>query len=202
MIALCATHHAKAHAWTIEQLRAMKHAARQCAVRGRFEWMRDNILAIVGGNYFYETPNMVVLGSEPIIWFGRDSNGMMLLNVTPPSISQEPRAHLVNNDWIVEGTPAEVDSPPSGNFLRVSYSGGDDLSIRFKEWHRAESLTERHPRAAALSEQLEFPLVTCEITLAIGGTGIILGPSSTTGLGFSMTGCVMSRCANGFVFSL
>lgn len=30
--------------------------ADRAEVQGRFEWMRDDILAVVGGNFFYETP--------------------------------------------------------------------------------------------------------------------------------------------------
>ena len=41
-------------------------------VSGRFEWMREDILAVVGGSFFYETPKMVIFRDEPMIWFERD----------------------------------------------------------------------------------------------------------------------------------
>jgi hypothetical protein len=57
MIALCAEHHRKADAgaFTVEQLKQMKRmAARE--VTGRFDWLRNEVLAIVGGNFYHETP--------------------------------------------------------------------------------------------------------------------------------------------------
>jgi hypothetical protein len=69
MVALCgcAVHHAKAAAWTVEDFRAMKAVtADRPEVRGRFEWMRKDVLAVIGGNFYYETPNMVVFHGTPM----------------------------------------------------------------------------------------------------------------------------------------
>ena len=60
MIALCGLHHPKADAgaYSKEQLREFKRrvAERAEEVKGRFEWMRHSLLAVVGGNFYYETP--------------------------------------------------------------------------------------------------------------------------------------------------
>lgn len=50
MVALCAEHHAKADAgaFTPEQLRGYKSSARRTPVQGRFDWMRNKLLAAVG----------------------------------------------------------------------------------------------------------------------------------------------------------
>ena len=68
MIALCATHHATADAWTTEQVRKLKGEARLMAgVGGRFEWMRADVLGGVGGHFYYETPLMVVVREQPVL---------------------------------------------------------------------------------------------------------------------------------------
>ena len=120
MIALCATHHAKASAWTVDQFRKLKAVPfDRPDVRGRFEWMREDVLAVVGGSFFYETPNMVVFHGEPMIWFERDQQRRLLLNLRVLTASGLPRTQLENNDWIIRGDPIEVDSPPNGSRLRV-----------------------------------------------------------------------------------
>lgn len=201
MIALCATHHAKAAAWTVEQLRELKRIGPERAdVRGRFEWMREDVLAVVGGNYYYETPNMVVFRDEPMIWFNRDDHRRLLLNVRVLTASGQPRARLEDNDWIIRGCPTDVESPPNGSRLRIRYDNGDDLEIRFREWTTGESLEASHPRALVLADELSFPLVTAEISVDVGGVDIKFGPTSTQIGGLQMTGNVMSHCANGFAF--
>lgn len=202
MIALCATHHAKAAAWTADDMRRMKRAPEdRPEVQGRFEWMREDVLAVVGGNFYYETPNMVVFRDEPMVWFERDDQRRLLLNLRVLTVSGEPRTRLLNNDWIIRGKPTEVDSPPNGSRLRVRYANGDDLSVRFREWLTAEALGNVYPRALAIGDELAFPLVTAEVALAVGGTNVKFGPTATQAGGFSMSGCVAVRCGAGFAFS-
>ena len=92
MIALCGLHHPKADAGTYskEQLREFKRRAAERAeeVKGRFECMRHSLLAVVGGNFYYETPIVFQFRSEPIVWFNRDANGYLLLNVRMLSTSR------------------------------------------------------------------------------------------------------------------
>jgi hypothetical protein len=198
MIALCATHHAKAAAWTIEQCREMKSASPdRPEVRGKFEWMRDDILAVIGGGFYYETPNMVVFRDTPLIWFNRDDRRRLTLNLRVPTTSGQPRLSMADNDWIIRGEPLDVDSPPNGSRLRVRYDNGDDVSIRFREWTDASALDAVYPRALALGPRLRFPLVTAEISLEVGGTNISFTPNGTK-LGKSMLkDFISSYCRNG-----
>jgi len=123
-------------------LRRMKAKASKAAgeVRGRFEWMREDVLAVVGGNYYYETPNMVVFREQPLIWFERDDERRLLLNLNMLSTSGEPRTSLANY-WLLRGQPEDVESPPNGSYLRVRYANGDDISVRFHRWDDASALT-------------------------------------------------------------
>jgi hypothetical protein len=201
MIALCATHHAKAGAWTPDQIRAMKTAPEgRPEVRGQFEWMREDVLAVIGGNFFYETPHMVVFHGEPMIWFERDQQRRLLLNLRVLTASGLPRTRLENNDWIIRGDPTDVESPPNGSRLRVRYDNGDDVSIRFREWADGSALEAEYPRALALGSTLRFPLVTAEVTVEVGGTDIKFGPKTTSLPGAQITGSIVSHCGAGFVF--
>jgi hypothetical protein len=200
MIALCATHHAKAAAWTVEQCRAMKSVPPDRPdIRGKFEWMRDDILAVIGGSFYYETPNMVVFRDTPMIWFNRDDQRRLLLNFRVLTASREPRMRLEDNDWIIRGNPIDVESPPNGSRLRVRYDNGDDVSIRFREWNDTSSLGGVYPRALDLGERLRFPLVTAEITFEVGGTDISFSPTVTR-LGGQISGFISAYNANGLVF--
>jgi len=200
MIALCSTHHAKADAWTIEQCRELKRNPHTAEVSGRFEWMRREVVAIIGGNYYHETPNMVVFRDRPIIWFERDDRGYLLLSIRMLSISGQPRTELTANDWEILGEPIEVDSPPNGSFLQVKYENGDEVGIRFKKWDSAEKLREVHPRILVLGDQIRFPLVTAEVHLSVGGTDIRFNSKKSELGGLQMQGNVISRCGNGLVF--
>lgn len=202
MIALCATHHGKADAWTAGQLRAMKATTPSGReVQGRFEWMREDVLAVVGGNFFYETPHIVVFRGEPMIWFERDEENRLLLNLRVLTASGKPRTRLENNDWIIRGDPIDLESPPNGSSLRVRYDNGDDVSIRFREWIANSDLGAVYPRALELGSALKFPLVTAEVTVAVGGTTIRFGPTTTQLPGVQITGCIAAHCGAGFVFS-
>ena len=84
MIALCAEHHGKANAgaYTKEQLHLFKKEAenRSVQVKGRFDWLRNRLLAYVGGGFYYEVPVIFQIKNYPVVWFNRDEEGHLLLN--------------------------------------------------------------------------------------------------------------------------
>jgi hypothetical protein len=69
MVALCRPHHAQADAGTFtrEQLRRLKATGRDQAenLSGRFEWMRRELLAVVGGWFCYDVRIIVQAGDRP-----------------------------------------------------------------------------------------------------------------------------------------
>ncbi|GAA2176677.1 hypothetical protein GCM10009784_24110 [Arthrobacter parietis] len=199
-MALCSVHHRKADAWTAEQCRELKEQSHTAEVSGRFEWMRHEVVGIVGGNFYHETPNMVVFRDQPIIWFDRDERGYLLLNIRMLSASGQPRTELIANDWEIRGDPLDVDSPPNGSSLRVQYANGDDVGVRFKVWESAEILEAVHPRILVLKDELDFPLVTAEVHMTVGGTNIRFDSKESQIDGGLLTGNVMSRCGAGLVF--
>lgn len=169
-------------------------------VRGKFEWMRDDVLAVIGGSFYYETPNMVVFRGTPVIWFNRDDQRRLMLNLRVLTTSKQPRPRLEDNDWIILGDPLDVESPPNGSWLRVRYDNGDDVAVRFREWPDASALGGVYPRALDLGSQLRFPLVTAEISFEVGGTNISFSPTMTKLGTNQVTGFIASHCANGLAF--
>ncbi len=93
MIALCREHHdqADAGAFTAEQLQAMKAdgGSRGEQIRGRFNWMRQQVLGVVGGNFYFEVPTILQIEDQPVIWWRRDDEGFLLLNLQMLTASGE-----------------------------------------------------------------------------------------------------------------
>jgi hypothetical protein len=183
MIALCAEHHKKADAgaYSPRQLRDFKlNRANAAAVRGSLDWMRNELLAVVGGNFYYETLNVVRLDGQDIVFFRRDEEGYLRVNVQLPSLSPEPRAKIADNFWGNIGEPTDLRSPPSGKLLDIRYPTGDSLAVEFLEISSAEVAHERY-QSEALDQYcgIRFPITAVEINLTIAGTSISLTPRGT-----------------------
>ena len=194
MIALCAEHHSKADAgaFSLNQLRELKKQgrARAAEVRGRFDWMRRELLAVVGGNFYYQTPVILEFRGESAIWFNRDDDGYLLLNVRVLTTSGQPRVRIEDNYWLPRGDPDDLVSPPSGKSLRIQYSNGDLLQVEFAEIMAPQDLVGRYPTADGDGFGLPFPLTTVEVRQKVGGTNIEFGPSEMRLPGNNViTGC-------------
>jgi hypothetical protein len=180
MIALCREHADRADggAFTIEQLRALKgNAAR--GISGQFDWMRQDLLAVVGGNFYFRTPNPVVLRDRPVVSFGRDEDQHWLLNIDMPTTSSEPRLQMKENFWIVPGTPQDVECPPQGRLLAVKYANGDKIKVEFVADLDLDGLQARYPNANTPEWNLPGTVAVVEIEMLIAGTGLEFGPRST-----------------------
>jgi hypothetical protein len=181
MIALCAMHHAQAEGWTVEQVRAMKKASvgNRPEIAGRFNWMREKILGVVGGNFFYDLPQLIVQGGDRVIWFNRDESGLALLNIQMLTLSNQSRIQIRDNDWISRGRPLDLRSPPKGNKLIAKYSNGDYLAVVFRNHGSMASLSKAHPNFPG-DDELGFPLVTVAVTMRVAGSDFDLSPTKAT----------------------
>src|SRR5438105_1280880 len=93
--------------------------------------MRQDVVALVGGNLWNGSTRIVSIEHEPVIWYEHDEAGHLLLNVRQPTASGEPRSELRNNDWIIEAGPSDVVSAPSGNEIMVTVKDeGEKLAHR------------------------------------------------------------------------
>lgn len=203
MIALCAEHHRKADAgaFTTSQMRALKQAPAGRVV-GRFDWLRNDILAVVGGTLFYETPVIFQFKKEKAIWFERDADNNMLLNLRMVTLSGEPRLSMRNNDWVVLGNPSDFQSPPSGKRIRATYANGDSLSVEFSEMTDHASAVKRFPlESAGALAGLRFPVTVVEIEERIGGSECGFGPTWIRIPGVILAGGVVTRCRYGVLWN-
>jgi hypothetical protein len=202
MIALCAEHHKKADAGTFtkEQLHALKADASQAReIGGRFNWMRQRLLAVVGGNFYLDTPNPVLIKKVPVVGFTRDESGHWLLDVRMPSITREPRMAIEQNFWLSRGEPVDLECPPNGRSLAVRYAGGDSLRVEFVADLDGEGLAGRYPGVDMSDWNLPVPITAVEIELVVAGTGIAFGPRSTQIGGLTMTDCFIEAAWAGVV---
>lgn len=185
MIALCAEHHRKADAgaYTPDQLNKFKSEARSQStdIQGKFDWLRNRILAVVGGNFFYETLVVIEFQGQPVIWFERDENGYLLLNLGMLSTTREARLILENNFWIGKGNFSDFECPPSGKLIRAEYPGGDMLRVEYFELLSIEDIQKRYPdaRASMWQDHIKLPITAVEVHFRVGGTEIEFGPRWT-----------------------
>lgn len=195
MIALCREHHDKADAgaFTVAQLRVLKSewAESRVEVGGRFDWMRRELLAVVGGNFYLDTPVILEFRREKAIWFERDDEGHFLLNVRMLTTTGEPRTRIENNFWVLRGSPADVEAPPSGRRVRVRYDNGDEIAIEFFEVQGADDLVRRYASARPREWGVDFPITAVEVRSNAAGSNFWFGPDSAQLGGITMTGCFM-----------
>jgi hypothetical protein len=150
MIALCRDHHPEADsgAFTKEQLREFKQVGRDRSqlLGTRFNWMREKLLAVVAGNFYYEVPIAVQVEDMPVVWFNRNASGMLLVNLRMLTTSGKPRMVMADNFWMTVGSDEnEITCPPSGGMVNAKYPNGDRLGIEFRDVASVEELDRRYP---------------------------------------------------------
>jgi hypothetical protein len=201
MIALCAEHHAKADAgaYAIDQLREFKKfgAERAAEVRGRFDWMRREVLWVVGGNFYYETPTIFALRGQPVVWINRGDDGYLLLNLRMLSVVQEPRAQISDNYWVALGNPDDVRCPPNGRLLGIHYANDDRLQVEFFDVASETAAAERWPSAQTEAWGIEYPVTAAEVNFRVGGTEVDFGPGETRLGPITMTNGFLRNCGVG-----
>jgi len=206
MIALCRGHHIQADngAFTKEQLRQFKRDGRANwrQISGKFNWMRNRILAVVGGNFYYETPVIFKFREQPVIWFERDENNYLLLNLRMLSTSKESRAYIQNNEWFNVGGEEDIECPPSAKRVKISYPNGDLVSIEFFEINDIEDAKKRYPDARASDWPIELPITAVEVTNIVANSGLEFNARETKfGMGNIMKNCFATHCGAGLSIS-
>jgi hypothetical protein len=97
-------------------------------------------------------------------------------------LSKSPKARtaMEDNFWVSRGSPSDLDCPPSGRLLKVSYSNGDQLSIEFFEIESIEAARDRYSDLKPQDWTVSFPLTAVEVQMNVAGTDIRFGPRETT----------------------
>ena len=184
MIALCREHadNADSGAFTDEQLREFKFLGRNRvqAVHGRLEWMRRDLLAVVGSNYFVEPQTILAIAGRRCIWFNRDADGYLLICFRMPTLSGRPRASIMNNYWTTAPDLSELICPPGGRSIDIRYRNGDHFHVQFLDVNSVDELSRRYwPVQPDAVEKLRFPLTVAELSETAAGTALEFGPKKT-----------------------
>jgi hypothetical protein len=140
MIALCSTHHTLADGgrYTNDELRSFKANAEKRAIELNREdtlgWMRQDLLTVMGGNFYYKSPILLQYDGKPVIWFKRDEQEYLLLNIDLLPLTSQKRLSMRNNDWGVDiGKPTDFKCPPHGKKIEARYDNGDKFGLQFVE---------------------------------------------------------------------
>jgi hypothetical protein len=106
----------------------------------------QQLVAVVGGSFYVDCPIAVRVMSYPVIWFSRDEDGQVLVNLQQLTSSGEPRMVMLDNFWITEGSAEhDIQCPPSGRLVKASYPNGDRLKIEFRSHDSWEKFDRRYP---------------------------------------------------------
>ncbi len=196
MLALCSEHHGKADAgaFTREQLRAFKAAAHARPVGGRFDWLRRDLIIRMGTNFYFKTPTVLTYGPHPLIWFTRDAEQHLLLNIQLANPAGDPLPVMRESYWALSGKPVDVVSPPSGKLLDVRYDTGDRVRVEFREVLSEDDGLRQFPKFWPSGHVTGYPTTTCDVTYKIAGTTIDIAPSHFKAGGSSFRHCTFEDC--------
>ncbi len=138
-----------------------------------------------------------------VVWFRRDDEGYLRLNLRLLSLAPERRAMIGDNIWSDIGEPVDLRSPPSGKSLEIKYANGDWLSVKFVELQSGDEAYEKYNSSAVRdSKEIRFPIIAVEINLTLASTGITLSAASTTlPSNNQVMGCLISRSGGGLSLS-
>jgi hypothetical protein len=197
LVALCLTHagQADANAFDADYLRELKHAGRPESeeVRGQLSWMRRRILVLAGGNWYYDTPVPLQIGSTDAIALTRDADGYLLLNLRMPSTSGQPRVRIEGN-YITVGRDhvADIDCATRGRTIRITYPNGDQFSHEYRDVESEDELRARYGQLVGpqrVHEDIIFPLTVVEVSEKVASTTLEFGPTQTLVAGTVIRGC-------------
>ncbi|WP_158692683.1 hypothetical protein [Streptomyces roseochromogenus] len=138
--------------------------------------MRHKILMVAADNFSYECYTALEIGGVKSIWFERDEDGYLLLNVKMPTLARRPRAEIEQNVWTVTPGADEVICPPNGRIVEVNHSNGDRFRVEFFTLENSEKFASRYPHMVNCKDMPEYPLTAVEVYETVAGTGLSLTP--------------------------
>lgn len=205
MIALCAQHHKKADGdlYTVEQLHALKADKINAElVRGNLDWLRKDLLAVVGGNLFYEVPRILVVDDVEVVALYRDADGYLRLNINMLSLEAEDRLIVDRNEWKNVGDPLDLRSPPQGKELEVKYRNGDYLHLRFFVIEDFKTLFKRYPLIGSDDNGIiTYPVTIVEVNFRAAGADVEVTPDGTKFNKCAINGVFVAYCGGGICIS-
>jgi hypothetical protein len=142
----------------VEELRELKrnpYLSSPQVVAREFGWLRNELILLAGG--FYYNPRVFLrLEGRDIVWFNRDENNSLLMNLDIRDASDHPVILMSDNDWLEVGVADGIDDiklKPGGYALTVKASQlGIFFSIEFRNFDQ-EALKELGQKADMRWEQ-------------------------------------------------
>lgn len=141
---------------------------------------------------------IVTIDGKDIVWFNRDEDGYLRLNVRMLSLLPRERAIIEDNIWTNVGKAIDLKSPPHGKDLTIEYENGDYLRVRFFVLETPEQAYAKY-KCKALRDPglINYPITTVEVNCRIGGSSIDLRPTETL-IGINIfRGNFVSQCGGG-----
>lgn len=203
MIALCSNHAAKADGgyYPEDHLLRLKREGRNRAdaISGKFDYLRNDILTIIGGNAFLRTPTPLKVGDRRCTYFNRDADGYLLLNIKIPQADGGLRTVLADNVWTVPATAAAIACPPQGRFLEVKFDNDDMFRVEFRDYDDLGSLAKAHPGFLwdFAGPHISFPITVASFWERAAGSRIEFTPGETRIGSNVMSGGLTVDCAVG-----
>jgi hypothetical protein len=197
MIALCRDHHDKADAglYTIDQLRELKNNAKSNnqIIQSKFEWLRREIITMIGSNIYSNTPVIFEYNNEPIIWYNRSKEGYMLLNIRMDRIFGKSGLIIEDNYWVSYGKIDDLECPPNGKALKVTFQKINKFKIIFHEIISNEDFHNKISSQFIINEE-SYPIVFLEIDLELKTENIIFNKLETNLGGAIIKNIIVNSC--------
>jgi len=138
----------------------------------------------IGGNYYIDTPNVIVAAGEPLFRIHRrDEDGLLAVDFDVYD-SGRKKVATIRNAHVVSGNKADYEFK--------------------KEHHRYWVIEKSSGRVICDVRQVAAAEDSCELEVAVdlftkSGFHIVADPEQTNIGGFVMRGCTTSNCAAGLV---
>lgn len=146
MIALCLEHHKQADygVFTDEQFSNFKSKpflTKEDKVSGQFNWKREHLIFLLGGNTYIGSQNIYIYQDEPLLWLTGDKQNNTLLNFDIKGENGETIFAMRDNDWIIISDFDNIESIPSGKKLQFEDTKEKvkiEIEIEFNNLTKAE----------------------------------------------------------------
>jgi hypothetical protein len=105
---------------------------------GRFNWKREQLLVVAGGNYYLEAESILRVNDHRIVWLSKDKDGYEQLNLDIRRADGSKLLSMLHNDWEIHTSIDDLECPPSGNSLSLRLKGeGVSLDLNFSLVNKA-----------------------------------------------------------------
>jgi len=168
MIALCLQHHAQADAGTFTKAELHRYKAqnKKWWLQGELNWRRQQIIAYMGSNLYLGTDSIFNFNRNKVVWYVRDQNGDLRLNIDFYKPFGIPFV-LLNNTWHTFPAFKKFESIPSGKRIRAEFPNGYRFHLEFNDMQNTEQF-EKFTNYNFSIQNGEFPITVVKVMFDFG----------------------------------